>query len=414
MNHNLETVKGQYESKYQGNPLWENLVRKLTVRQAYVFHYSLACDEKNKTAIALGILDLPDRTMVHKCLMDTLLNRDNPKETAQIIGDNAHKILISDNDLLWFHSELRAALWLSFFIAKVESGGDKMLLDILRSTSRIEFTNRLTHVLDIYGCSYKGDNCLLIQVNLNNNNTNFLDLSHPSAFNKYRGDYVLNRINDSKLNWLNKLPEDEIDIITDRFRDEKILLLDGIFVPIIKKDKVELIKASLDLQKYRDGNKKHDESILRPYTDQDFGCPTKLDETVVVKSTNNKKKKDFVSLSADEISDLLKKAYSSRKHRQVTSHTKMDGSLTLKKESHTILIALSKQLGATPKKIVEALIRGVDLENKFELSKINENISGRRATKTKSLQEEPIIEPEPTVKPEPLEVKSVMKKSQIK
>jgi len=386
MKHKSEVI---YEGIHENNFLWKSVIQKLTVRQAYVFYYSLAYYEKNDIAAKLGILDLPDETMVHKCLMDALLKENNPKEVVRIIGANAHKILIRDNDLLWIKSELRAALWLSYFITETQSESDKLLLSFLRSTSRVEFVNRLIQVLDIKGCSHRGDKSWLIKADMDNSVQN-LTIDHTGAFNIYRGKYVSHRINDSKLNWLNKISEDEIDIIIERFEEEKILVLNTIFVPINKRDKLEVIKASLDIQDYTniiDETKKS----LGPYTNQNFDRSSKLTEVLDETESTQRNKRSFASLSADAIIDLLKKAQNSREYRKATSNTKNNRSLTLKKESHAILIELSDQLGATPKKVVEALIKSIDLENKSELLKIDDNISGRRTSKIQVLTEQPIM-----------------------
>ena len=180
-------------------------------------------------------------------------------------------------------------------------------------------------------------------------------------------------------------------------------------------------KASLDIQGYRYLVRRSNDS-LGPYNYKNTGDPMEPIEVLNedVEPNSSKKKKDFAELNTDEILNLLKKAYSSRKHRKVSSKTKIDRSLTLKKESHTILIELSEQLIATPKKIVESLIQGVNLESKSELLKISSNISGRRTTNIQSSQEEhvepeeAITEPESTVVPEPLEVKNIMKKKSNK
>jgi len=390
MKHKSEVIEGIYEGTHESNFLWKNAIQKLTVRQAYVFYYLLAYYEKNDIAVKLGILDLPDETMVHKCLMDALLKENNPKEVVRIIGANAHKILIRNNDLVWIKAELRAALWLSYFITETQSGSDKLLLSFLRSTSRVEFVNRLIQVLDIKGCSYRGDKLWLMKSDMDNSVQN-LTVNHTGAFNMYRGRYVSHRINDSKLNWLNKISEDEIDIIIERFEEEKILVLSAIFVPITKRDKLEVIKASLDIQDYthiiNDTNKS-----LRPYTNQNVGRSSKLTEVSDETENTQRNKRSFASLSADAIIDLLKNAQTSREYRKAKSITKNNRSLTLNQESHAILIKLSDQIGATPKKVIEALIKSIDLEDKSELLRIDGNISGRRTNKIQVLTEQPIIQ----------------------
>lgn len=424
MNNQIKVIEGFYESRYAGDPLWENVVKKLTIRQAYVFYYSLAFYEKNEIAVGLGIFDLPDKTVIHKFLMDTLLQEQNPKKTAQVISDNAHKILINDNDLLWIKDELRAALWLSYFVTKMESGGDQLLLDLLRSTCAIDFTERLTKVLDIYGCSRKGDIARMIAVNFNGNMRN-LYISHSGLFNVYRGNYVKHRINDHKLNWLNKLSENEIDAILARFEEDKIQILIGIFNPNSKKDKLELIKASLNIQDYKYQGVKANESMLRPYSHQKATNQTEsvqpINGTEGTKQSKNEKK-DFANLGADEIIDLLKKALGSRTSRKNRSDAKNNRSLTLSKDAYSILTALSENLRATPRKTVEALIKGINLENKSELLKINENISGRRTSKIQlvldqsaihevAVKQEDLVEPlEPTKAEEAKEVKTAIQK----
>lgn len=389
MKHKNEVIEGIYKGTHENNFLWKSAIQKLTVRQAYVFYYSLAYYEKNDIAVKLGILDLPDETMVHKCLMDALLRESNPKEVAQIIGTNAHKILIKDNDLLWIKAELRAALWLSYFMTETQSKSDKLLLNLLRSTSSVEFVNRLIQVLDIKGCSYRGDKSLLIKVDVDNRIQD-LTINHIGSFNIYRGKYVSHRINDSKLNWLNKISEDEIDIIIERFKEEKILVLSAIFVPITKRDKLEVIKASLDIQDYTHIINETKKS-LTPYANQNVGRASKLTEVLDETENTKQNRRSFASLSADAIIDLLKKAQNSREYRKAISNTKNNRSLTLKKESHAILIELSDQLGATPKKVIEALIKSIDLEDKSELLKIDDNISGRRTNKIQVLTEQPIM-----------------------
>lgn len=72
MSDPIDVIEKLYGSRYKGDPLWDNVVKKLTVRQAYVFYYSLTYHEKNHTALAIGVLNLPDKTEVHRCLMDAL------------------------------------------------------------------------------------------------------------------------------------------------------------------------------------------------------------------------------------------------------------------------------------------------------------------------------------------------------
>lgn len=405
MSDHIDIVEELYGSRYKGNPLWENVVKKLTVRQAYVFYYSLMHFEKNNIAIALGIFDLPDKTAVHKCLMDALKKEKNPSEAARIIGDNAHTILINDNDLLWIKTELRAALWLSYFINEMENTGNRLLLDLLRSTSAIEFTDRLIKVIDILGCSRKGNKTLIIREGFDRN-IQYLDPTHSVAINNYRGNYVSNRIDDYKLNWLDKLPEDEINLILERFIEEKILSLYGIFVPITRKDKIEVIKASLDIQGFSYRYHKNNE-LLQPYTTYSSGFATELPEAANEDiKRNTKKKKKFAVLSSDEIIDLLKKAHGSREYRRKESNSKNSSTFKLNKESNAILIKLSEQLKATPKKAVEALIKSANLEDRHELLKISKHISGRRSSKkelSKPRETIEAVEPEETAKLEQLD-----------
>ena len=75
MSNSMDIIEELYGSRYKGEPLWNHLVKKLTLRQAYVFYYSLALYETESIARNLGILDLPDKTEVHRCLMDTLRKR---------------------------------------------------------------------------------------------------------------------------------------------------------------------------------------------------------------------------------------------------------------------------------------------------------------------------------------------------
>ncbi|MGM8885640.1 hypothetical protein ACS8FD_06830 [Psychrobacter sp. 1U2] len=391
MSNHTDIVEELYGSRYKGNLLWENVVKKLTVRQAYVFYYSLTYHGKNEVATALGIFDLPDKTEVHRSLMDALQKENKPSEVARIIADNAHKILINDNDLLWVKNELRAALWLSYFITKTENGDYRLLLDLLRSTSATEFTERLIKVIDIHGCSRKGDRSLMIRGKFDRN-VQYLELTHSVTINNYRGDYVSNRIDDYKLNWLDKLPEDEIDLILERFIEEKVLSLYGTFVPIIRKDKVELIKASLDIQGFIYRYHKNNE-LSQPYSTYSSGFTTDSPEVENenIKS-NSKKKKRLAVLSSEEIIDLLKKAYSSREYRKKGKNSKCSNTFKLNKESNAILLVLSDKLNATPKKAVEALIKSANLKDRHELLKISKHISGRRSTKKELTKPEDTIE----------------------
>ena len=268
--------------------------------------------------------------------------KKNPNDIAQIIGSNVHKILISDNDLLWIKTELRAAIWLSYFMAAFDRSNRKHLLKYLRSTSEAEFTNRLLHVIDIYGCGSRGDTALIIKIALDQNQKEFdLPVSHRTAFNYHQGSYVSSRIADHHLNWLNKLPLDEIDAILERFRDEEILVLVGIFEPVIKKDKTALIKASLDIQQYNHWDKQSTKSLK---SNANAGKPFRSSNEPTDVDTNKKTKKKFAGLSAYEIIKLLKNARISRENRKARSAIEKDRSLTLNKNAHSIIIELSNQL----------------------------------------------------------------------
>lgn len=399
MNDHLDVIENLYGNRYKGNWLWENVVKNLTVRQAYVFYYSLAFHEKRKVATALGIFDLPAKNEVHRCLMDALQKEDKPTEVARIIVDNVHKILINDNDLLWFKTDLRAALWLSYFVTKLDRGGDKLLVDLLRSTNKIEFINRLIQVLDIYGCSLRGDTAELISM-IFTTGQNYLPVNPKILFNHYRGDYVKNRIHDYKLNWLNELSENEVDSIIERFHKDEILFIDKAFVPINKSDKIEFIKAALDLQNYRHRIDVNNAALLNSHANHDVSniiASSNAESMSEDRKEIENKKKDLKTLDADQIIDLLKKARRAREHRKAGSNTKNDRSLMLNKEAYSTIVKLSEQLNATPKKIVEALIKNVNLENAYDTSEIGKLISGRRSTEKKPLLEK-FIESEELLK----------------
>ena len=416
MNDHNKIIKSFYENIYVGNPLWENLIKNLTVRQAYVFYYSLVYYEKNEIVVAFGIFDLPDKTMVHQALMEALIKQENPSETAQKIGLNAYRVVINDNDLLWINTELRAALWLGYFINAEKYGGKSLLLDLVKSTSKAEFTNRLIHVLDIYGCSLRGNTAADIRGLIDKSGTP-LYVNSQSLFNIYRTRYVTNRIGDHKLNWLNKLSEDEIDSILARFDDDKIQVLVGTFTPNNKKDKLELIKASLNIQEYKYQNSKVDESLLRPYSYQKAVGQTKLvqhnsENERVHQST--KERKDFSKLGADEIIILLQKARASRISRKDKSDAKDNRSLTLNKETYSALNALSTKLNATPKKTAEAIIKSVNLEDDNQLSEIDKHISGRRVDKQQPVEAEESVEAEEPVEPKIIMERRLKKKANQK
>ncbi len=403
----IDVIEELYGSRYKGDPLWHNVVKKLSVRQAYVFYYSLAYLEKNTTAVALGIFDLPDKNEVHRSLMDALRKEQNPNEAARIIADNTHNILINDNDLLWIKTELRAALWSSHFVITNDNANKKLLSDLLRSNSEAEFTSRLIHVIDIFGCGLRGETAQTIRVMFDKSET-LLFANHQSLFNKNRGNYVSNRIDDHHLNWLNKLPLDEIDAILEKFKAEEILVLVGIFVPVNKKDKVALIKASLDMQQYRHMNEQNNESLVGNNANVNVGKTYYSSNEPKNADADKRIKKKFAKLSAYEIIKLLVNARISRENRKVRSITKNDRRLMLNKEAHSILIELSGQLNATPKKTIEALIKKFDLENAHEVSEIDKLISGKRSVKGKSPLEKPIKQEESVKLAEPIEVEETV------
>jgi hypothetical protein len=417
MSDPIYIIEELYESRYKGNPLWDNVIKKLTVRQAYVFYYSLAYLEKNNIALSLGIFDLPDKTEVHRFLMDALQKEKKPNEVTRIIADNAHKILINDNDLLWIKTELRAALWLSHFIIANDNANKKLLSGLLRSNSEAEFTNRLIHVIDIFGGGLRGETAQIIRVMFDKSET-LLFANHQSLFNRNRGNYVSNRIDDHHLNWLNKLPLDEIDAILERFKAEEILVLVGIFVPVSKKDKVALIKASLDIQQYRHMNEQNNEHLVGKNANTNVGrAYSSSNEHNDANADKNKRtKKEFAKLSAYEIIKLLKNAKISRENRKVSSTTKSKRIIELNKEAHSILIELAGQLDATPKKVIEALIKKVDIGNEYEVSEIDKLISGRRSSRGKVELEEnieteqPVELEEPVEAEEPVEPKNIMER----
>lgn len=67
---------------------------------------------------------------------------------------------------------------------------------------------------------------------------------------------------------------------------------------------------------------------------------------------------------------------------------------------------MSEQLNATPKKVIEALIKSVNLKDEHELLQINKHINGRKFTKEKPVEPEKTIEavkPEESAKLEQLE-----------
>lgn len=263
-------------------------------------------------------------------------------------------------------------------------------------------------MLDIYGCGTRGDTAQIIRTGFDKNTHN-LPINYLSSFNNHRGNYVSNRIDDHHLSWLNKLPLDEIDAILERFKAEEILVLVGIFIPVSKKDKVALIKASLDIQQYRHMSYEINEPLVHKNGNSNVGkiyAPSNEPEDT--DADKKKVRKKFAKLSAYEIIKLLVNARISRENRKVRSTTKNDRSITLNRDAHSAIIELSDQLKATPKKVIEALIKKVDLDNAYEVSEIDKLISGRRPIKKNSLLEKPInpeepekaIETEETIEPE--------------
>lgn len=377
MNNNFSLIEELYDRRYKGNKLWEDVVKKLTVRQAYVFYYSLIFKDRNELDRSLGVLSLPDEHMVHKCLMDALLKENEQRYLAQVIGDYAHEIVINDNEMLWIRSELRAALWLGCYIEEKQLENKDIYTHFLRATSRVEYVEQLIQLLDIYGCINRKGVTLRLSNDLDNK-LKAIRLNSRYLFKLSKNDYLSIRIPDFKLNWIDELSEKEIDTVIRRFMEEEILLLGKFFIPNNKKDKIEQIKASLDMQDYKNQRKKlnrissFEESV------------TKYPDIVEARSddlSKSSQRKGFTERSAQEIIDLLKKAFNSRDYRKSQSTTKVSRSFTLNKESNTILIALSKELGATPNKVIEALLKEVDLEDKPKLREIDKLISGRRAVK---------------------------------
>lgn len=171
----------------------------------------------------------------------------------------------------------------------------------------------------IYKCSYEGNKSLPIRINFNRN-IQYLEPTHSVTLSDYRGNYISNCIDDFKLNWLDQLSENEIDNILERFIEEKILILYSIFVPTIKKDKIELIKSSLNIQRYK-YRYYNDNEPFQPYITYSAGFVTNLDKDENIKH-NDKKKKEFACHCSDKIIDLLRKAHSSREYRKNESVTK--------------------------------------------------------------------------------------------
>lgn len=380
MRDHIHVIEELYGNRYKNDPLWNEIVKKLTVRQAYVFYYSLKYYEKNHVDIKYRLLDFPDKNEIHRFLIDTLKTQKDPSEAARIIGDNAHRILINDNDLLWIRTDLRAAIWLSYFMTTSNRSFGSFFLCYLTSTSEAELINRLIHTIDIYGCSNR-DNTTQILRGMFDNNDKELFIKFRGAFNNYRHNYIQHRINDHHLNWINKLPLDEVDAILKKFIADKILVLNGTFVPISKKDKIALIKSSLDIRQY----KYIDERFKKESIDNDFNTAIHRTDNSYDQSQNTsgnrKARKDFAKLSAYEIIDLLIKARNSREYRKVRSTAKTDRNIVLTKEAHSIIIELSNQLKATPKKIIEALIKNIDLKDMYAVSELDKLISGKRSVR---------------------------------
>ncbi|WP_201597378.1 hypothetical protein [Psychrobacter fulvigenes] len=141
--------------------------------------------------------------------------------------------------------------------------------------------------------------------------------------------------------------------------------------------------------------------MSQPYTTYSSGFATESPEAANAGiKRNTKKRKKFAVLSSDEIIDLLKKAHGSREYRKKESNSKNSSTFKLNKESNAILIKLSEQLKATPKKAVEALIKSANLEDRHELLKISKHISGRRSSKkelTKPGETIEAVAPEKTI-----------------
>lgn len=387
MDNHLKLIGELYDRRYKGEELWENVVKKLTTRQAYVFYYSLIFNDVDTLDSSLGFFSLPDRTMVHKCLMDTLLEKHDHKYLVQVIGDSAHEVIINDNEMLWIKSELRAALWLGQYMIDTKLKNEYTYAQFFISSSRDQYIHQLIHVIDIYGCSPRRNKIQTLKNHLNHNLSSFKQES-KQWFNLSKNDYLLNRVSDYKLNWLNKLSEESIDIIIEKFSEDKILILNRLFIPITKIDKIETIKASLDLHEYK--NRKNMVNRNSYYKDDHTSIYN--DEKTEPDGVLNKPiKKTLKERSVQEIIDLLKKAHNSRDYRKAQYIAKNDRSITLGKEPHLILIKLSEQFQATPKKTLEALIRNIDLEDEHEVLKINKLIGGKRSIEKKLSVESTVV-----------------------
>lgn len=398
MNNNFSLIEELYDGRYKGNKLWEDVVKKLTVRQAYVFYYALIFEDRNELDRSLGILSLPDENMVHKCLMDALLKESDQKHSAQVIGDYAHEIVINDIEMLWIRSEFRAALWLGCYMEETRLENKNIYTHFLRASSKVEYVEQLIQLLDIYGCNNRKGVTLKLSNDLNNK-LKAIRINSRYLFKLSKNDYLSIRIPDFKLNWIDELSEKEIDTIIRRFMEEEILILSKFFVPNNKKDKIEQIKASLDMQDY----KSQRNALNRGSSfEESLTIYPNIVETISDDLLRPTQKKGFTERSAQEIIDLLKKAFNSRDYRKSQSTAKASRSFTLNKESHAILTALSKELGATPNKVIEALIKGVDLEDKHKLCEIDKFISGRRADKIQLAQKNPSEEEDTRTELEPI------------
>lgn len=379
MDNHLKLIEELYDRRYKGNEVWEKVVKKLTTRQAYVFYYSLIFNDVDTLDSSLGFFSLPDRTMVHKCLMDTLLKKHDHKYLVQMIGDSAHEIVINDNEMLWIKSNLRAALWLGQYMIDTKFQNKHTYSQFFISSSRDQYIHQLIHVIDIYGCSPRRNKIQTLKNHLSGKLMSFKQES-KQWFNLSQNDYLLSRVSDYKLNWLNKLSEESIDIIIEKFSEDQILILNRLFIPITKKDKIETIKASLDLQEYKNCKSMvHRNSHYRDYHTSIYNDENTEPDGVLNKSI----KKTLKERNVQEIIDLLKKAHNSRDYRKAQYIAKNDRSIALGKEPHLILIKLSEQFQATPKKTLEALIRNIDLKDEHEVLKINKLISGKRSVEKK-------------------------------
>lgn len=398
MNNNFSLIEELYDSRYKGNKLWENVIKKLTIRQAYVFYYSLIIKDRNELDRSLGIFSLPDENMIHKCLMDALIKENDKWYLAQVIGDYAHEIVINDKEILWIRAELRAALWLGCYMADNQLEDKDIYANFLRATSSAEYIEQLIQLLDIHGYVSRKGVTLRLRNDLDDR-LKAIRVNSRYLFILSKNDYLSIKIPDFKLNWIDELSEKEIDTVIRRFMEEEVLILSEFFVPSNKKDKIELIKASLDMQDYKIQRKSLNR---RSSFKESLSIAPDIVETEPDDVSKPTQRKGFTERSAQEIIDLLRKAFNSKDYRKSQSTAKVSRSFTLNKESNIILIALSKKLGATPKKVIEALVKGVDLEDKHRICEIDKLISGRRAAKTQLVQKKPSESEDPSTELEPI------------